>query len=712
MEFVEKEYESKMTSGYARPYMLVIAYDEYIRPIVKLLSQWGMTSNILGYYSIPETIFEEFGADLYLGGQGTNSYENSNFTQFEDILVPITNYAADVSPKLWQSPYSFLTLHSPDGSTNVDYDPARLSLVTDSNDRKFARMKLVVEINPSGVFIGAGPKTYQNVILTHDPDDEWRTGETYNFENFAFFNQFPQVPYITDAFVDFMATKARDVISGNTNQYKLANNQQALQSSLGMWGAGTSALTGAYQSGVAGLNNFSEFSEGLNENLPYSDSKQGQYMYGDNLGNFINKNASKGAFALSQVAGAATQALSMFGSISSSHYNKQLAKYRQSEIGGAGEFFAGKTDSDFYRNYAGVAAAYAAPNYHPGSCGGVLNMLRTFRSIGIYFLAHRRSSSYLSAFNRFFKLFGYNTTQYKKPSIATFVEGYDSDDNSPHFEEVNGENVFYTQTERCKITGTTGESAQFIEMMMNGGMLFVDPTSGPTPPEPTTPEPTTPEPTTPEPTTPEPTTPEPTPTPTGVEFTTVGIAATSASRAAAYIRVSVSGVDYSTDKYYTDNCFPGVGGNPDYWINGSYAMSFYSFYNYECRQTLNCSPDDATIIKVRFRVVKDGETYMSDEYSNDKSITWDTPAVATPAGAASNIKAVTVSNIANVSAGATIQFVGKPVGGSSFTSVYAPITISGGSATSGNFDTDSVESVCFVIMNGNNFVGSGEISLT
>ena len=722
MELVDKQYENKMTSNYAKPYIMIIADDSEIKKMINLLTQWGMTSSILGYYSIPLGLVSEIGADLYLGGQGTPSYGNSYFKKFNDVAIPLPDYSdfegVEISPKLYQSPYSFVSLHSQDGSVNVDFDYERLGNIIEGFDNKdSAVFKMITEVNPTGVYIGSGPRTYQNLYKSRKSTSGGGTTLELvdNFENFAFYNEFPQVPYNTDAFVDFMASKARSVLAGNTALYKASN-----QHSIGVANAsdimnvvsGAGGLIGG-ASGLAGqASNVRNIEESYNISANMTPNGMYSSMTYTPAQQIVTGSKSKGASALDAISTAtsiAAAGMSAGVAAGNNKYARALAEYNMKEIGGAARFFAGDTGSAFYNNYAGVAAAYAQPNYHPGSCGGVLNMLRNFRSVGLYFTRHRRSDAYMIAFDRFFKLFGYNTTQYKVPSIATFVEGYDSDDNSPHFEEVNGENVFYTQTERCKITGTTGESAQFIEMMMNGGMLFVDPTSSPTPPEPTPTEPTPTEPTPTEPTPTEPTTPEPTPTPTGVEFTTVGVGATTGAGATAYLRVSVSGVDYSTDKYYYDNCYSY---QPDTWYNGAYAMTFYSFYNYECRLSLQCSPSDTAAYKTRFRVVKDGVTYTSDVFLRDTSITWDTPVVATPAGADPNVKTVTVSNIANVPDGAKIQFVGKPVGGTNFTLVYGEVSISGGSATSGAIDTNNVESVCFVISSGNNYNGSGEISLT
>jgi len=711
MEYVTTEYQNNLSSGYAKPYMMVICEDEYIKDLIDLLSKWGMTSSILGYYSIPEGMIEEIGADLYLGGQGTWSYGNSNFKNYDEILIPVPKYTGDWSPKLYHSPYSFVTLHANDGSVNVDYDYSRMSLEDNSWNEKSFKVGLVTEINPSGVYIGAGPKFYQN--LYQNPN-----GAKANFENYAFYNNFPQVPYNTDAFVDFMATKARDVLGGNTALYKASNehtvgmvNASNIMQAVG----GVTSLLG----GASGLMSSGNVQSQINDNVEWDKNQRSLEGRRQNrlnsVINDIHSGKIAGAAGLQGVATAASLAaagMSAGVAEGNNKYAKALAEYNMKEIGGAARFFAGDTGSAFYNNYAGVAAAYSQPNYHPGSCGGVLNMIKKFRSIGLYFTRHRRSDAYMVAYDRFFKLFGYNTTQYKVPSIATFVGGHGTDDNSPHFEAVNGESVFYTQTERCKITGTTGESAQFIEMMMNGGMLFVDPTTSPTPPEPTTPEPTTPEPTTPEPTTPEPTTPEPTtpeptPTPTGVEFTFVGISAGTGARASATVSFSVSGVDYSTDNYYTDNVYSF---NPDTWFNGSYARPFYSYFNNECRASEYCSPTDTTYLKKRFRIEKDGESYMSEPFEiNSPSITFDSPVVSTPSGAEANVKNVTVGNI---SCSGTVQFVGKPVGGSSYNQVFSPIDIVNGSVVSPNFDNTQIESVCFVVISGYKFKGSDEISLT
>ena len=429
-------------------------------------------SSIISIYAFPTYILDDF---ITCGFDHPDSELDIDHKY---IKIPYPNVIAETqpgmekfdmtwSPKLFRFPYTYASLDGVNGSGHIElqfekmgsFDPSVDSetgitaggVRVDSQTGKptYFVLEKIVSINADGIYMGVAPIDYKDKVVTAVTARQTAGELASDLDNAVFYVEFPQVPFTTDAYYEFLGNQAKSALISET---ALAQAQRALDYDQ-LSRQGTTLAIGAAEQMLGGGINFGNAAVG------------GDY--------------GKGASAGLSVIGAAAN-------YAANEANRQqsmdLIRQQANLAIGANEYMSNPQEpNDFTRNYANAKAAFVTDNYHAGSCGGVLNMMKFVQPIGIYLTIRRRTYEFYRAYNNFFKNYGYATKEYDFPKIKYLLDNDASNDNAPYFENrmigsgqhAHSDFVFYTKTEGMRVSGVCEESANFIENMFNNGVLFV-----------------------------------------------------------------------------------------------------------------------------------------------------------------------------------------------------------------------------------------------
>ena len=455
---------------YARPYFVLGTTDlTTLQKITEVFANYDDVASILSIYSMPLSILGEFISCAFDHPHNSLSAEKMQF-----LRVPFPNVYKDVKgtwsywpvtgvhPKLYRFPFSYASLDGINGSGHIElqfekmgnYDPNASTPLPadgdgcrlDSNGKpSYWVLRKFVSITASGIFAGAAPVDYDGRIYDHDPYFECKT----NLAQGVFYTEFPQVPYNTDAFAEFLGSQAKQITMNYTEM------------------------------------------ERMEQNNAYNALYRGQY---DNIMGAI----TGGGTSLSRAAGgdylgAGTGAVGGFVGYVSGENNRianmnmieNQRKLSESSMSYLGSPNAGQDANLFTDNFRTAKRAFVSPNYHSGSSDGIINLIRGVEPIGVNVNIHFRAPSMINQYNAFLNMYGMATQEFKKPAITYFIAHDESNAAAPKFSgDVNAgdtwsgttpvNHIFYTQTENAHVSGVCADSSKYIENMLNGGVQFVD----------------------------------------------------------------------------------------------------------------------------------------------------------------------------------------------------------------------------------------------
>ena len=420
---------------YARPYMMVACESmSYIQEVIDYLNSTGNISSILGIYEMPIALLDDFFYSCNLVAPAA-----SVKTAQGHVLIPLSSDPIDLNSteianmdkKLRYFPYSYYVLEGVNNNSRMEfkYELSKSTTVPGGTERCIKLLKGVT-VNASGVFFTLRPYGYKNFII------ESYDAYTGSLDNTMVYSEFPQVPYNTDAYASFIAAKAKDLMAENTREglyYKGADYVAAqaakLTSEMGVASNTMTAIGSAVTLNPVGAIN--------------------------GAAGAINSEA--GAMG----AGLKIQGMDVRANMMDAATDTLLNP------------LAGTEDNPIYDNFQMSRGAYIMPNYHPGSAGGVVNLMRFSQRVGIIVREVRRSKDFIVKYSSFFAHYGYNTKACKLPAVIKWLQN-PSHDDAAHFEEGTTSLLlsapFYTQTDNVKVSGVCGDSAVFIEHMFNGGV--------------------------------------------------------------------------------------------------------------------------------------------------------------------------------------------------------------------------------------------------
>lgn len=439
-------------SYYARPYMMVASANMFdVQKVIDYLNQTGNVSSIIGFHEMPVTLLDEFFTCALTNAGGTvEQIDSEVFNKSYELYIPTPDRAMEMgimpavtSPKLKYFPFSYFTLEGTNDNSHMEYcyefcetysrndniDPYK------GNNTKSIHLEKLVTVNSSGTYCGVVPYGYRGYMEDHADFGL----QNLKLEDGVFYGDFPQIPYNTDAYAAFVANQAKNLMVENTREglYEKGAQYSALQaqemtSGVGILGSTLGALGSAFS--------------------------------GDIKGALSGGSASINAASAKQQAQLRIQAMDV---------RANMMDEAENALYGDAATLEGNA---VYDNYQMARQAYVVPNYHAGSAGGILNLVGDGQRLGIICKMVTRSKFFLQEYDAFFRRYGYTTAQVKAPAIAWYVNGHRTDDVAPYFEDSdtygNPGNEFYTQTKNCIVSNVCGDSARFIETLLDGGCVF------------------------------------------------------------------------------------------------------------------------------------------------------------------------------------------------------------------------------------------------
>jgi len=482
----------------ARPYWMVGCGDlQTLKKCIDYFNVYDCVSSILSLYTFPIYLLDEFIENAFNAPSqdiSTNlNYLNIPYPNVIKDIRPLDQPAyggtAEISPKLFRFPFAYACLEGVNGSGHIELQyekmgpsdpvastpamyPAKLyGPRVDPNTGKpsYFTLRKMVSITADGIYIGVAPVDYGDRIdsaihIGYDPTANYTYMVKSDLGKGAFYSEFPQVPYTTDAYYVWLNQQLHGMLENVTDQSRMAE-------SLAYGQTKGNIVTNAFNSAVstlAGLVNSA--SSGMKE-----DASAG------------------GTVASMAVGGAQALGSGMSSGLRSQGLKNEMAlveNKRALELGAKYWYeTAGQIGNNAVENFAYARNSFVAPNYHEGSSAGALNFLKDAEPIGVYLVMRRRSEQFITLYNAFFRNYGYTANRIGNPAIAVLTSGDAELGTAPHPEGSTGPStpawdsvdqkwytheggVFYTQTENLRTHGVPGEAAAFIEKMFNGGCLF------------------------------------------------------------------------------------------------------------------------------------------------------------------------------------------------------------------------------------------------
>lgn len=509
---------------YSRPYFLIAAlpYSVDYKPInpvqeiIDLLTEWGMSSSILSVYILPPSIlrlavtnFEEARTFQGTGGTYASSGNVHRFKMATAKQRKKDGFYYGTSPKLLQAPYSYLSIEDGSGNNVVDYryeDYASKNIisVTDpsyaNRDYEF-EMQILTDCNVSGIRMTVAPK-FSKKHMEINPGGYTGTAighirDCVDLAKAISVSDFPQAPYTTDAFMGFLAGVNQQIVA-NSNRNNLLDLQKGMVNTGGLAYAQMMSghIEGAIKSGLG----LASGAAGLGNTVDVTGMKVGDATKA------LNRSYSEQARGLGQVANSGGGLISnIIGTVKDSQIfgieqaqAQNLVNMAADSTKGALMNLKGSVIADMY---GGSSSAFAMRNYNAGTSGGIAATNQYSLGERLFFVHHRLRKEIIDVYDKFFKLNGYATGQFKKPAIATYLDsqyGYDDVSNyhdmdtptssavwpksayGPQWEKYYNDpdhpseytEVFFTKMRKCYITGVNQDSRDFIEALFEGGCRF------------------------------------------------------------------------------------------------------------------------------------------------------------------------------------------------------------------------------------------------
>lgn len=389
------------------------SHEGFINEILTKFAEWGMSSSIISIKYMP--------ADLLAYDDENENLTHKCFNEVEGEKYGVFINADDVKnkkmdPKLSRFPFQYIRVVSPDSNVKeLQYEHC-WSL---AQGQKTHIQAIPSILGDGGTAVGVYNYAHQGVAQT--PKD----AHGINSQEIMVFRDYPQVPYMIDAYASYIASKNASVLMNTTKvdetmqgiahdraQYNLVKSEvQGAAAAVGFIGSVVSGnLGGAIASGGALIN----AGENINTQLQNKRVDDAQ----KDLENEALKTYASGKAITNSVYSNAKKA------INANEYHE-----------GAPEFYSLIFKNLFFK---------------------------------VYFV--KLKDSILKQYDRVLKEYGYKTDLFATPLIYSYLHGGEA----PHFETIDGEKITYCQTLDAKISAPYPDAEAYIKNLFDKGCKFID----------------------------------------------------------------------------------------------------------------------------------------------------------------------------------------------------------------------------------------------
>ena len=431
----------------------------YIDKLINGLTTWNAIGQIIGMYAIPKYLIDYIGVT----NSGTADEPGTFNYNFDDTVEFLTSYNRmnkssyqGYKPhcqKLYLSPYSYLRVETPDGTVKeYQYENFKdINSARSISTTGIIYLKVIVEIlgRPKSILM---PLKYKDVKLLGTgeitEDEDFFTPDTagnFNVEERVEINNYPQVPFTTDAFLTHLSATYMNEVANNTSQAQAEREYGGYQRDLAMNSAGYDMINeGRIGSTIGGA------VEGFAKGGPIGAfiGAGGGYLGGMRAENDVLSRAAAADFAYENTYGV------------------------QKEMLAEASNFLSNPSKDNPR-FNDTKPAFANNQYHPGSMGDTsylkFNALNDFKITQVTL-----RDTILQKYDEYFKTYGYNFgATVDVPYVVKYTQGASSNDDLPHWEQVNGKDSTFVKTHDCHITHSMLPVAVAIEGMFNCGVRML-----------------------------------------------------------------------------------------------------------------------------------------------------------------------------------------------------------------------------------------------
>lgn len=390
-----------------------------LQPLIDKLTTWNCISSIIAIYAVPMSFMPFL------------TYAGKNFATAEPLKLSVgktsKNFLGNVSPKLANYPFSYVTITSPSGDVKeLRYE--NFKTVRDgSNKMEFYLLGDICE-KPE---VGIVPNDYKNTYGTGVVNPYG------NFDEVLLFNQFATVAYISDAWLAQIAALSAQAIDNRTTQEMYNIGLQQLNVHSGTYNYATQML------GVAD-----------------------QALSGDLLGAVVD---GLGAVIRNEAYRPGSDPLGSGNSMAQTALN--LSKDITDQSVGA---LAGQQEGNvLYENYVATRPAHVAHNYHKSNGTGSI-LMNTAVNLDFKLIHHRLDTMYLNIYDRYFKFNGYTSGRYGIPRVVYFLGGTTAADKLPDWQSIDDTVKWtYIKTANAKISCEDEEAEVYISRMFNTGVRLL-----------------------------------------------------------------------------------------------------------------------------------------------------------------------------------------------------------------------------------------------
>jgi len=414
---------------------------------VSYMTGWNAIGQIIGVYAIPTYIF-----NMCLVDSGTSVAPVWSNLNTDNIITVKTSdkrtkdNEASYNPhckKLLTFPYSYLRAETTDGSTK-EYHYEDFADVFTGNATA-CQFRLYCDLNGNPTFFIA-PYAYHdlNVVGTAvigSANVDCSNLASYNLAERLEISDFPQVPFITDAYLTYLSKEYMATVANNNLETQDTMNAKDTANKFALANLISSPIEEGISAGAsAGSKTYINPAGGVTEGAGF----------GNKLVNYgLNRN---------QVA----------------YYQARLEESETMLAGQAQGFQRLANGTQEYGRFNDTRPAFANNTYHPGNMSGKLQFIKGMLPIDIKLTHVQLKTKILQKYDEYFKTFGYNVSgEIDIPYVIRYVLGQTGNANLPHWEQVNGKDSTYVRTQDCHVTHSMLPVSTVIESMFNAGVRML-----------------------------------------------------------------------------------------------------------------------------------------------------------------------------------------------------------------------------------------------
>lgn len=428
--------------------------------VIEKLTTWDSVSQIIGIYAINDNVFYTAFVD------GNGIVPSPADIASDNIYTLPTSFArigqgqeAVDSKKLLTFPFSYMRVTTPDGNVK-EYRYEWFNDVTAvQSSARVCKFRVMGDLN-SHPSIMMAPIKYRRFSPGYIEDGQvMDAAMNVNLDEMVIYDEFAQVPFMTDAYLTYLAGQVMRIHGQNTMDYQDELNLQEMAAKTGV----ANSIWGSVKTLFGGDLHVDTEKSYDNRNIKNTSTIM-------NPQQVVSAGVGRGV------------GVAMSGANSSIAYQQATfeKKHFEGQLADAREYLSGSVNGDIdWPRYNNTKPAHANNVYHPGTNGGIYHYLRGLAVTDFIVTYVQLKPSVLEKYDRYFKLFGYNeAARADIPYIYNFLHQDRpnvGDDILPHWDEdADGDYVTYIQTMDAHVTGIPLPYANYIEMLFNSGYRFIN----------------------------------------------------------------------------------------------------------------------------------------------------------------------------------------------------------------------------------------------